>query len=279
MDDLDLDTPAPRLFQKVPALVAIEDVHKVVAGLPVYIAGSAVAASQYSQIKDDAYDDIDLFCSTAHVLIATASQLMHAGYELDDRFKRVWARWLRFGMKGWHTNSLKLEHPGTRVKINLVYKLTDKHPTSSLAQVIESFDFGLLAMGLDCEEGAWRDMRAYLFPMHNPNGALPLMPNKRTNWRSGFISQYNGIREVGRYAKYHDYGFDMSLVKDDLVTGYWEAGSYLTNRTDNPEKVQLGQIYESIAMTMEKDDIVKLREVGKEILYLDELDKIMEALE
>lgn len=273
------DLGSKGIFIRIPALQAIEDVHSAVAGLPVYIAGSAVAAGQYPQIDDAAYDDVDVFCSTAHALIAAAEKLLTAGFELDDRFKRVYARWLRYGFKNWHTNSLKLEHPLSRTKVNLVYKLTDGHPTTSLAQVLESFDFGLLAIGFDAEEGKWRDLRSYLFPGLNPDGPLPLMPNKRANWRQGFISQYNGLREVGRYAKYHAYGFDMSAVKDDLVTGYWEAGAYLTERTDHPDKVALGKIYESIAMTMEADDIVKLAEAGAEILYLDDLDRIMEALE
>jgi hypothetical protein len=273
-----VSTGSPAL-QKMPARIAIEQVQQTLAGLPVYIAGSAVAAATYSIIDDFAYDDVDVFCSTPNALIASAQLLLNNGFVLDDKFTKVWRRWLKYGTKNWHTNSLKLELPaGANLKVNLVYKLVDGHPTTSLAQVIESFDFGLLAVGVDVESGNWRDMRGYLFPDKNPDGPLPLMPNKQSNWRGGFISQYNGLREVGRYAKYHGYGFDMSAVKDDLVTGYWACAEYLTNRSD-PEKIQLGQIYESIAMYMENDDIVKLAEAGAEILYLDELDKIMEALE
>lgn len=267
---------APKI--KVQAGDAIDSVLQSLLGLPVYIAGSAVAATTYA-VLGDAYDDVDVFCATPHSLIAAAQKLQNAGFKLEDRMQRVWHRWLKYGTKNWHTNSLKLELPSVGIKVNLVYKLVDGHPTTSLAQVIESFDFGLLALGVDVESGQWRDMRSYLFPGTSPGQALPLMPNKRDNWRNGFISQYNGLREVGRYAKYHGYGFDMRLVKDDLVTGYWEAASYLANRTDHPEKVQLGKIYESIAMSMEQDDIDKLSEAGAEILYLDDLDRIMEALE
>lgn len=260
----------------IGAADAIDEVAAVVAGLPVYIAGSAVAA-RHNQLEF-AFDDVDVFCASPQSLISTAQKLLDSGYQLDDRMSRVWVRWLKYGFKSWHTNSLKLASPGG-IKVNLVYKLVDGHPTTSLAQVIESFDFGLLSQGYDCEYGIWRDLQPYLFEGTQQGDPLPLMPNKRTNWRSGFISQYNGLREVGRYVKYHDYGYDMSLVRDDLITGYWAAAEYLTNRTDHKEKVTLGQIYESIAMHMEDDNWDRLRDAGKQMLTLDELDRIMEALE
>ena len=104
------------------------------------------------------------------------------------------------------------------------------------------------------------------------------MPNKRDNWRSGFISQYNGLREAGRYAKYHTYGYDMSLVRDDLLEGYFNAVAYLSQR-DNPDKQLLAQIYEAIALAIEDENITELVEFGKKIPQLDSLDQIMEALE
>jgi hypothetical protein len=121
-------------------------------------------------------------------------------------------------------------------------------------------------------------MRAFLFPGLDPDGPLPLMPNKRSNWRNGFISQYNGLREVGRYAKYHGYGYDLSAVKDDLVTGYWAGSSYMSTRFE-PEKQQLGKIYETIAIKIEDDAIDELVEAYKTLDYNDSLDAIMEALE
>lgn len=272
-------SPAPSSVVQLSAREAVESVHNVLAGLPVYIAGSSVITALTATIRDDAFDDVDVFCSSANALISATEKLLAQGFKLNDRFERVWHRWLKYGFKTWHTNSIKLGLPGTNLKVNMVFKLVDGHPTTSLAQVLESFDFGLLAQGLDCESGDWRDMRPFLFPLDQTGDPLPLMPNKRDNWRQGFISQYNGLREVGRYAKYAGYGFDMTRVKDDLVTGYWQAAEYMRNRTDSPEKVQLGIIYESIAMHMEADDFQKLREAGAEILYLDDLDRIMEALE
>lgn len=253
----------------------INDVRALLAGEPVFLAGSLVAEQTYG--LSNAHHDVDLFCPTDQVLIAVGQKLLDHGYKLDDRFSRVWARWLRYGFKKWHTNSLRLMSP-TGVETNLVYKLTDGHPTTSLSQVLESFDFGLLATGYDLEEDMFRDLRPYLFPGLDPAGPLPLMPNKRSNWRNGFISQYNGLRECGRYAKYTGYGYDMSAVKDDLVTGYWSAASYMSSHFDS-EKQQLGKIYEAIAMHIEDDHIDELAKASALIDYKDSLDVIMEALE
>lgn len=257
------------------ASAIIADVRSLLAGEPVYLAGSLVAEETYG--KTDSHVDVDLFCPTSQVLIAIGQRLLDNGYKLDDRFDRVWARWLRFGFKTWHTNSLKLHSPAG-VEANLVYKLVDGHPTTSLSQVLESFDFGLLGVGYDLESDMRRDLRPYLFPGYDLDGPLPMMPNKRGNWRNGFISQYNGIREAGRYAKYHGYGYDLSLVKDDLVTGYWSAASYLATHFD-ADKQLLGRIYETIALHMEADNIDHLAEASKLIEYKDSLDVIMEALE
>jgi hypothetical protein len=267
---------------QLPADIAIAQVAGRLKELPVFITGSSVAAAKYDHISSTAYSDVDVFCASQQSLIAATQRLLNGGFKLDHRFTRVWARWLKHGFKGWHTNSIKLEGHG--VDVNLVFKIVDGHPTTSLAQVIESFDFGLLAVGgFDCEQRIWRDMREYLFPgftyaQHLESGRLPLMPNKRDAWRNGFISQYVGLREFGRYVKYIDYGYDLKFVKDDLVTGYWSVAEYLTERTDRPEKVQLGLIFQNISMHLEKDDFDKLRVAAKEIVFEDDLDAIMDAL-
>lgn len=257
------------------ASALIADVRSQLAGEPVFLTGSLVAEEAYG--KSNAHHDVDLFCPTMNVLISVGQRLLCNGYKLDSRFERVWHRWLRYGIKTWHTNSLRLMSP-SGVETNLVFKLADGHPTTSLAQVIESFDFGLLGMGYDLETDTYRDMRGYLFPGVDPDGPLPLMPAKRDSWRNGFISQYNGLREVGRYTKYHGYGYDLSQVKDDLVVGYWQASAYHAGHFD-AEKQQLGKIYEAIALKIEDDAIDELVEAAQQIDYNDPLDTIMEALE
>lgn len=257
------------------ASAIIDDVRKLLAGDPVFMAGSLVA--EHAHAKSNAHVDVDLFCPNPFVLIATGQKLLDNGFKFGDRFDRVWARWMKYGMGTWHTNSVKLFSPGG-IEYNLVYKLVGKKATTSLAEVIESFDFGLLAMGWDLQSDRFLDMRSYLFPGLDPDGPLPMMPNKRDDWRNGFISQYNGMREFGRYAKYHNYGYDLTAVKDDLVTGYRQAFLYLGSHFD-PEKQQLGRIYDAIAQHIEVDNIDHLVEASKEMDYKDALDSIMESLE
>lgn len=245
------------------------------------MAGSLVTEDTYG--KSNAHSDVDLFVPTPQVLMAMGQKLLTMGFKLDDRMERTWFRWLRYGFKTWHTNSLRLHSPAG-IEYNLVYKLTDGHPTTSLAQVLESFDFGLLGTGWDLETDSFRDIRPFLFPDIDPvditvgQCPLPMMPAKRSNWREGFISQYNGLRELGRYAKYHTYGYDLSLVKDDLVTGYWSASSYMSSTFDDDKKM-LGKIYEVAALHIENDNIDQLVEASQQIDYKDSLDVIMEALE
>ena len=255
---------------------AIEQVKVPLATLPACIAGSVVAARAYDRpLRDNS--DIDVFCYTEQALISGVQRLLLAGFTLDDRFSRVWDRWLKFGLRGWHTNSLKLHSPAG-LETNLVYKLAGGHPMNTLASVLESFDFGLLGMGFDLPTMQWRDMRSYLFPSYDLDGPLPLMPGKRDAWRNGFISQYNGLREPGRYAKYIHYGHDLSLVKDDLVTGYWQIARFLRERGDT-DRVKLAEIYEVIALKIETDQLDELLAAGNVLPYLDQLDQILEALE
>jgi hypothetical protein len=261
----------------VAADQAIDAALQVVTGLPVFITGSSVAAVMYEdRVGLHAYSDVDLFCSSQNTLIAAAQRLQSAGFEIHERHQRVWERWLELDFNKWHTNSLKLERGG--IEVNCIYKLVDGHPTTSLAQVIESFDFGLLATGIDARDGEMRDMRSYFFPGYNTRGALPLLPIRQRSWRRGLISRYQGLREAGRYAKYHGYGYDLSMVKPDLLEGYAAASVYLIDKGD-VEKVQLGEIYQSIAIAIEDDEFDKLAEMDRELIYLDDLDKIMEALE
>ena len=253
---------------------AIQEALEVATALPVFITGSAVAALRHNDHY--AFSDVDVFCGSQNALVVAAQRFLSNGFELADRDKRVWQRWLEHGFNAWHTNSIKLTRGD--VEVNCIYKLVDGHPTTSLSQVIESFDFGLLASGYDARDGILRDLRPYFFPGMDVDGPLPLLPIRRSNWRNGFLSQYQGLREVGRYVKYIDYGYDLSLVREDLIQGYSMAAEYLIGRGD-PEKLQLGSIYQSLAMSIEDNEIDKLREAGAEIMWLDDLDAIMEKLE
>lgn len=263
---------APQL--EVTPEQALDETRQLLAGEPIFLAGSAVTAFEHDK---DEFGDVDLFCPTMNILISTVQIMLQSGYALDDRFDRVWHRWLRYGTKKWHTNSIRLHSP-TDVPINVVFKLVDGHPTTSLSQVLESFDFGLLGVGIDLEDNQVRDLRPYLFPGYDIDGPLPLMPNKRDNWRLGFISQYNGLREAARYAKYHTYGYDMSAVKDDLVTGYEQAASYFLGKFEE-DKQLLGEIYTKLADRIRSDEIDELATSYKTLDFNDSLDIILENLE
>ena len=255
---------------------AIEQVREPLTTLPACIAGSVVAARTYSLPLSDS-SDVDVFCYSEQALIAGIERLLHAGFTLNDRFERVWDRWLKFGLRGWHTNSMKLHSP-LGLETNLVFKTVGGNPVTTLAAVLESFDFGLLGVGHDLPTGQWRDMRSYLFPTYDLDGPLPLMPSKRDAWRNGFISRYNGLREPGRYAKYVQYGHDLSLVKDDLAIGYWQIAAVYRER-GNPETTQLAQIYETLAQKIEADAVDEILAAGNLLPMLDQLDQIIEALE
>lgn len=249
-----------------------------VAGLlykqPCFLTGSAVSADVHGLTE---FNDVDIFTPTQHVLVSTVQQMLDRGFTMDDRATRMWYRWLRYGLKGWHTNSIRL-HSLKDVEVNVVYKINEGHPTTSLSQVLESFDFGLLATGWDLETDQFRDLRPYLFPGLDPDGPLPMMPNKRGNWARGFISEYNGIREASRYAKYHRYGYDMSLIKPDLVSGYQIASLYHADAFKE-DKQLLGQIYGKLAELIDADDIDELLGAYDVIDQRDGLDAIMDALE
>ena len=270
---------------KLPADQAIADVRATLTGLPVFIAGSSVGAAMYAHISDEAYDDVDVFCASINALVTSVNKLEAQGFEMNDRFKRVFHRWMKYGTKSWHTNSIKLTHPLSGVEVNVVYKLVDGHATTSLAQVIESFDFGLLAIGgWDLQLDTYHDMRSFLFPAivetnHYENkDPLPMLPLRHEAWSNGFISQYQGVRQAGRLVKYIDYGYDMSLVQSTIIHGYYEAASYLLDR-DRPEKQALGKIYETIAGHLEAGNYAKIKEATREVDFIDSLDLILEALE
>ena len=261
----------------IDASSAIDEVSQIVAALPVYIAGSAAASAQPHAPSPLAYSDIDMFFASESGIVAGVQRFIDAGFTLDPRHERVWARWMKMGLGKWHTHSIKLTRGSHEV--NCVFKIVDGHPTTSPAQVIESFDFGLLSHAFDCELMVWRDMRSYLFPeIADHDGPLPLLPLRRDAWQSGFISQYQGLREIGRYIRYLDYGWDLSIVKPDLITGYWAVSRYLNDR-GGEDREKLAKIYETLAINIEDDDFDSLRDASKEIMFMDDLDKIMESLQ
>ena len=262
---------------RTDAIAALGTMPQVLTGLPASIAGSAIAAA-VAQVPDP-NTDIDVFCQTPEAAIAVATTLQTTAYaKVSERHERLFSRWLSHGLGGWHTNSLKMLRISDDREINVVYKTIGKHPLRSLAQVLESFDFGALAVGVDLQAPTHvKDLRPYLFPDYDLAGPLPLLPQRRETWRQGFISQYQGLRELGRYSKYLDYGFDMSLVADDLAVGYDQAVAYNRDRGGD-DRLMLADIYERAAECIRNNDATELRSVGQLLVSTDSLDAIMDGL-
>lgn len=256
--------------------IQIADVLQLLQGEPAVLVGSLVAAETYG--INQAHD-LDLFCPSSEALMSIAQLLMCKGYTLDPKFQRTWKRWREYSMGRWHTNSLRLHSP-SGVETNLVYKTVGRSPLTHVSDVVNSFDFGLLAMGYDLRDGSFEDHRAALFQGRgfDPEGPLPMMPRKRESWVQGFFSKYNGLREAGRYAKYHRYGYDMSAVKTDLITGYYEAEAHWLSMFE-PEDQDLGRIYGHIAKRIEDDAIDEMLEADKELDYNNPVAAILNTLE
>lgn len=263
---------------------ALDAVNLVVAqakGLRCYLTGSAAAsaAKELAGIAgfEDCYSDVDLFVGSENEWVRSIQFLIDHGYTFGERMEMLWYRVLHYGTKGWHTNSMRLINP-EGVEVNLIYKTVARHPTNSLSQVLETFDFGLLALGWETEDGTFRDARPYQFPGLDAEGPLPLLPWRAEAFRQGHFREHQGLRTFGRAARYFgDYGYDGSLVVNDLVEGYMNAAEYYENRMEQ-EKIQLGAIYRKAGFLLEDQDWVKLKEASDLLPRMNTLDEIYELL-
>ena len=250
----------------------VETVLDIVHPTPVFIVGSAVAAEEAG--LPNAFDDIDVFCPSAESLMVAATRLQLEGYAPQDH--RVLLRWQRYGIGNFHTNSLKLDAPNMPV-VNLVYRKQGGHPLRSLTQVIESFDFGLLAQGYSIATKQYLDLRSSYFPGLPIDGPLPLMPSKRADWSEGFIGRYDSMRQFGRYAKYHNYGYDMTAVKPDLLDCYTSLADYHRSKPTD-EAAAAVAIYSMIAGHIEHDEFDMLAKASATLEYSSTFEQILESL-
>ena len=268
----------------LPADVSIQQLLDDMKGLRTFMAGSSVAA--LCSNRPYCYNDIDLFTPNTAMYYVTVQRLLDMGYEfVDKKFHKVWLRHKHYGTNGWHTNSMKLIAP-MGYEVNVIYKRVDGHEITRLSQVLESFDFGLLGVGIETETGNKYDMRSYFFPdkaatahEHNWDIPLPLLPYREEGLSQGYMSEYIMLRTPGRYARYaHTYGYDLSLVKPVLVEGYVNYASYKLDRSKK-EDLTLGRIAEAIARHIEDDEFLELVKFEKSLPVSDGLDQIMAGLE
>lgn len=245
-----------------------------------YLTGSVAAAADRQQHYPAAafdYHDVDVFFGSELSWVAAIQDLLSLGYEFGERQEMLWKRVLHYGTHGWHTNSMRLLAPNG-VEVNLVAKKVGGNATTSLSSVLESFDFGLLALGYETETGTFRDARGYQFPGLDPHGPLPLLPWRRESLRQGHFREHQGMRTFGRAARYfHKYHYDGSMVLPDLVEGYTNAAVYFLDRIE-PEKIQLGEIYRSVASLLDQQDWDQLIEASEALPSSNSLDTIYEIL-
>lgn len=263
----------------IPASKAVEKVMADTKGHRGYLSGSSVSAIVYD--KPHAYTDVDVFVPTDTSYAAIIERLLNRGYEIaDEKFGKMWRRHLHMGIRRWHTNSMKLLDSATGTEVNVIYKLVDDHPTTKLSQVLESFDFGLLAVGFETETGRFHDMRSYFFgPGAESGKALPLLPYRAEHLGEGLMSKFIMLRTAGRYARYaNEYGYDLSLVQPVLVAGYNNYASYKLNRSKDEDQV-MGQIAAALAEHIEFNEFDKLAEYEKLLPTADSIDQILASLE
>lgn len=265
----------------IDAATAVDLVLGQTRGLRGYLTGScaAAAARQHdgSQVHAHAYSDVDLFVGSENEWIRSIQFLVDHGYSFGPRMEMLWYRVLHYGTHGWHTNSMKLLSP-EGIEVNLIFKTVARKPVNSLSQVLETFDFGLLAMGWETEDGTYRDARAYQFPGLDPAGPLPMLPWRREAFRQGHFREHQGMRTFGRAARYFDtYGYDGSLVLPDMVDGYLNASQYYLDRTA-PEKIQLGQMYQKIGLLLDDRDWPALHAASDLLPKADSMDELYDFL-
>lgn len=249
-------------------------------GLPAYLAGSSVAAQFWHKPMGN---DLDVFVhiprGDTYALGQCVARAEAHGFRFEDRMSKVNARWLTAGTPHWQTNSLKLVN-ADGLELNLIGKTINGSPVTSLSDVLESFDFGLLAVGWETRKGIFRDMRSYQFGHLgiDLDGPLPMMLDRLDEMKQGLFSKYVGFREPGRVARYaHTYGYDLSLVIDALIQGYRANALYQSGRGSNDGDM-LANIYNLTADQIEDGEWQKILDAEKAIIYLDELDQIYEAM-
>lgn len=261
-----------------PLFQLMDDVRVQLHGYPAVLTGSSVALRTYG-LKPSPITDLDVFTYTGEALMAAAAVLLQSpAFTLDERNRALHWRWMRYGLKGWHTQSLKLSHVSGH-EVNLVFKTLGNRPTASALQVIETFDYGFLAQGYDLslETGQLTDLRTAFFPGQDLN-QLPLLPLRGQSWVKGLFMEHQGLKALSRYTRYAGYGFDMELVRQQLMQGYIQAAAFYQTSA-NVDKQRLGLIYETTATLLRQNDLAQLEAAGKAVPKKDQLEELLDTLQ
>jgi hypothetical protein len=261
---------------KPPAQAVVEHTVTEFAGFNATAAGSYVSAMEYD--KPDAWGDVDIFAHNQFELVHMVADALTRDWEFaTDKDSKIWNRWMRFGMSNYRTNTIHLSNG--QWDMNLTYKTYEGHPVGSLPQVIETFDWGLLAMGYDLRARRFLDFRSTYFMDYDWN-QLPMMDERMARWSAGLIVPYTGIRQAGRYHKYaHTYGYDLTLVKPVLSQGYEIAGVYHSENQWDTDKQTLGQIFLRLGEAVASDDWDTLAEADNSLPVHRDLDDFLNRID
>lgn len=224
------------------------------------------------------FNDVDLFVPSQGELFALTQDLLSQGFYMDDRNDRVWYRWRNYGLGKWQTNSIKL-FSMENIEYNIVYKLVNGHPLQTPVQVVESFDFGGLAMAWSVQHQSFHDFRPALFPLEPDLNNCPMFDTKRMNWRQGFMSWHEGMNQPHRFVRYFDRKLiGLENVRDDLVTGFEASALYHLDK-DAEDMQMKGQFYQRMAFLLKNRLHDEIRDFyAQNWKSSDPLDQIMEAL-
>lgn len=259
---------------QMPAQQAVGYLRSHLGGRPgTCLVGSLVGADVNGK---DGWADGDVFCFSPGALMAAGQYMLDHGAVLDEQEQRKWNRWLLMGMGDWHTNSIRMELLNG-IEVNLVYKTVGRVPLTSLMQVLESFDFGYVAMGWDLERGTFHDGREFWFGKGYDPESLGFLPHREWQWLNATIGRFTGIRQPQRWAKFADRGYDMRPSQKPLADGLRITAAHYTTK-DDPEYRAYAPLYLGIADLVEDYDIPALLEVYKGMQPHDPVGSLTKGL-
>lgn len=266
---------------KAPVQEAVAAGHRLLGGTLATMAGGAVGAEQ-ADLRHPGrftyqYGDVDFFHPSAEALSANVQHLLSQGaVPLDDEESRKLKRWMRYGMGGFDTNSLRMETLDGH-EFNLVYKLIDRHPLRTAVEQVGSFDFSNLGGSYDMETGQFYDLADY-FWLGQDKDVARLFPDRERQWSNGSIGKHQGLRQAGRYATNVDRGYDLQTrCKQPLVQGYRIVGTHYLGKDDD-ELQFYGQTYLKLAHCIENDEIDVLLDAYKLLNPYSKVQSLFVAL-
>lgn len=256
----------------IPVEEQIDTVLALFKGMPMSLVGSAVAAKAHG--RADAHD-IDVFVPSQQMFIAAVQRALDTGWHFQGRTPRQWAVILRTGFSNkFNVQTLRLFNDD-EIELNVSLRREYGNYLQDLSQVLEAFDFGLLAVGYNLEHVTYHDMRSYLFPGLDVNGPLPFTPKRLFALSNGYLSSYAMYRQVDRLIKYTGYGYDMSACTQTVVNALrlMAQDALDSNAEDAPANAVI------FPMLADRIEAGQLDEIKSAMLAIKDQDPLTEILD